>query len=317
MIRLDHAYALAGIMFLAFAVLSAADRSHRRRWGNAAFWGLVAVSFLFGGQIGDFGNGLLVIALGLLAGLGALGSGGGATTSQEDREAGARRFGNWLFLPALAIPAVTIFGALVLKHGRLGGGPLLQPGQETLVSLALGAATALVLALALFRPPPVAPLQEGRRLADTVSWAGLLPQTLAALGAVFALAGVGQAVGGLIGQGAPLGSRAVAVCAYTLGMAGFTALMGNAFAAFPVMTAAIGLPVLVKGFGGDPAVVGAIGMLSGFCGTLTTPMAANFNVVPTTLLELGDRWAVIRVQLPTALALLAVNTLLLQALAFR
>ena len=63
-------------------------------------------------------------------------------------------------------------------------------------------------------------------------------------------------------------------------MALFTMIMGNAFAAFPVMTAAIGVPLLIQHFGGDPAVVGAIGMLAGFCGTLMTPMAANFNIVP-------------------------------------
>ncbi len=115
----------------------------------------------------------------------------------------------------------------------------------------------------------------------------------------------------------PLDSRLAVVCAYTLGMAGFTAVMGNAFAAFPVMTAAIGLPLIVRKFGGDPAIMGAIGMLSGFCGTLTTPMAANFNIVPVALLELPDRWAVIRAQLPTALALLAVNTALMYLLVFR
>jgi uncharacterized membrane protein len=97
--------------------------------------------------------------------------------------------------------------------------------------------------------------------------------------------------------------------------------MGNAFAAFPVMTAAVGLPVLVQRFGGDPAVVCAIGMLSGFCGTLMTPMAANFNVVPANLLELPDRNAafnaVIRTQAPTALPLLAINILLMGWLAFR
>ena len=44
------------------------------------------------------------------------------------------------------------------------------------------------------------------------------------------------------------------------------------------MTAGIGLPLIVHQFHGNPAIVGAIGMLSGFCGTLMTPMAANFNI---------------------------------------
>ena len=114
----------------------------------------------------------------------------------------------------------------------------------------------------------------------------------------------------------PLDSRFAAVAAYTVGMALFTIVMGNAFAAFPVMTAAIGLPLIVHKFGGDPAVMGAIGMLSGFCGTLLTPMAANFNIVPAVLLDLRDRHGVIRAQVATALPLLAVNILLILWLAF-
>jgi uncharacterized membrane protein len=94
-------------------------------------------------------------------------------------------------------------------------------------------------------------------------------------------------------------------------------VMGNAFAAFPVMMAAVGLPLLVHAYHGDPAVVAAIGMLCGFCGTLLTPMAANFNIVPAVLLDLRDRYGVIRAQAPTALPLLLVNILLLIGLAFR
>ncbi len=317
MINLQMVYAVAGLLFMAFAAASARDRANRRRWGTAAFWALVGTSFLFGDLLADWANGLIVVALGLIAGLGLLGHGRPATTSPEERRAGAGRFGNTLFLPALAIPAVTVFGALVLKTATVAGRPLLEPGQATLVSLALGALAALALAMALLKPPWRAPLDEGRRLVDTVGWAGLLPQALAALGAVFALSGLGKAVGTLIGEAVPLDHRFAAVAAYTVGMAGFTALMGNAFAAFPVMTAAVGLPILVGRFGADPAVIGAIGMLSGFCGTLTTPMAANFNIVPVALLELDDRWAVIRVQLPTAAILLAANTALMYVLAFR
>jgi uncharacterized membrane protein len=99
-------------------------------------------------------------------------------------------------------------------------------------------------------------------------------------------------------------------------MALFTMIMGNAFAAFPVMTAAIGLPILIRGYGGDPAVVCAIGMLAGFCGTLMTPMAANYNIVPAALLDLKDRNGVIKAQVGTALPLLAANLLLIYFLAF-
>ena len=220
MITLDWVYVFAGLTFAGFSVLTAADGDHPRRFGTAAFWGLLAVSFLFGPWLGDLGNGVLVLALAALAG-----------------------------------------------------------------------------------------------------WAGLLPQALAALGAVFVIAGVGDRIGELFADYLPLDTRLLAVVAYCLGMALFTFIMGNAFAAFPVMTAAVGLPLVVLQFGGDPAVVCAIGMLSGFCGTLTKPMAANFNVVPAALLDLPDRDApfngVIRVQLPTAAVLLAINVALMYLLAFR
>jgi uncharacterized membrane protein len=139
---------------------------------------------------------------------------------------------------------------------------------------------------------------------------------LASLGAVFALAGVGDVVGQLMSSVIPDGSLFGAVVAFALGMALFTMVMGNAFAAFPVMAAAIAVPVLIRQYGGDPAVVCAIGMLAGFCGTLMTPMAANFNIVPAALLELKDRNAVVWAQIGTALPLLAVNTLLIWWFAF-
>jgi uncharacterized membrane protein len=92
--------------------------------------------------------------------------------------------------------------------------------------------------------------------------------------------------------------------------------MGNGFAAFPVMTGGVGVPVLVGVFHVNPAMMAAIGMFSGYCGTLMTPMAANFNMVPAALLELPDKNAVIRVQVPTALGILVANIVLLNVFGF-
>ena len=250
--------------------------------------------------------------------LAALGLGRGAhiTTTAEERAAGSARYGNILFVPALLIPGVTLLGTLLLKSVMIGGRPLIEPTQATLISLGLGVVVALVAALILLRPPPLAPIREARRLVETIGWAAVLPQMLAALGAVFAAAGVGTVIAGLLNDYVPLNTPLLAVAAYAIGMALFTAIMGNAFAAFPVMTAAIGLPLVVHKFGGDPAVVCALGMLSGFCGTLVTPMAANFNIVPAAMLELPDRNGVIRVQVPTAFILLIGNIILMYLLAF-
>jgi uncharacterized membrane protein len=187
----------------------------------------------------------------------------------------------------------------------------------TVISLAIATVVALTVGMLMLRPPLLAPIKEARRLLDTIGWAAVLPQMLAALGALFAIAGVGTAVSGLATRWLPLGTPFAAVITYSLGMAVFTMIMGNAFAAFPVMTAGIGLPLIVQRFGGDPTIMSAIGMLSGFCGTLMTPMAANFNIVPTALLELPDENAVIKVQIPTALLLLGANILLMNFFVFR
>ena len=316
MIKLGAVYLLAGLVFAAFSVLSARDTTNPKRWMNTGFWGLFAVSFLAGDGLGDLGNGVLVLCMALISGIGGLGR-GKPSNSPESRQAFAARFGNKLFIPALVIPATVLIGTLALQHVSLAGQPLFQARQATLISLALGAVLAVITALVLLRQPVLSPLQEGRRLMDTVGWAGLLPQMLAALGAVFALAGVGKVVGDLVTTWIPLNGHLAAVVVYCLGMALFTMIMGNAFAAFPVMTAGVGLPFLILKFGGDPAVVCAIGMLSGFCGTLMTPLAANFNIVPAALLELRDRHAVIAAQIPTAAPLLLANMVLMYVFAFR
>jgi uncharacterized membrane protein len=317
MITLEWLYTLAGLMFAAFALLSALDRGNAKHFGNAAFWGLMALSLLAGSRLGDFGNGLLVLGLVALAGFGFIGRSHPPTTSDEERQAFSDRLGNKLFLPALIIPLTALFGTLLYNYTPLGTLGWFEEKRETYVLLGVGVLLALALIFAWLRPPALAPLQEGRRLIDAIGWAAVLPQMLAALGVVFAAAGVGTVIGDITRSVIPEGSIFLTVLVYGLGMALFTMIMGNAFAAFPVMTAAIGVPLLIQAYGGDAAVVGAIGMLAGFCGTLMTPMAANFNIVPAALLELKDRNGVIKAQIGTALPLLAANILLIYFLAFR
>jgi uncharacterized membrane protein len=312
MITLGFVYFLAGLTFAAFAALGLADRSNPKRFGNAAFWSLLALSMLAGDHLGDFGNGLLVLALVAIAGTGQIGRVPGGDVPAETQAERAAKHGPFLLLVALIIPAAALAGTFLFKW--VPG--LADPKQATLISLAIGVLIALAVGMARLKPPPLLPLQQGRRLLDAVGWAAILPQMLASLGAVFALAGVGEVVGTLIGTAIPAGSLFGATLAFGLGMALFTMVMGNAFAAFPVMMAAVGLPLLIRQYDGDPAVVAAIGMLAGFCGTLMTPMAANFNLVPAALLELKNPYGVIRAQIGTALPLLAVNILFIWLFAF-
>ncbi len=317
MIGLEAVYALAGLLFAGFAVYSAADQAAGRRLTTSAFFALIAVSFLFGDRLGDLGDGVLALCLVGLAMAGVGGASRMGAAPAAERLTRPHDGGDRLFALALVVPAVALAGALTLKRLVIGGMAVVDPKQATVVALAIGVLAALAVALPVLRARPSEPLQAGAGLARAVGWALILPQMLAALGAVFALAGVGHAVADLTGRWLPIDNRLAVVVAYTVGMAVFTMVMGNAFAAFPVMTAGIGMPLIVHRLHGDPAIMGSLGMLSGFCGTLLTPMAANFNIVPVALLELPDRWAVIRVQAPTALVLLAVNTGLMYALVFR
>ncbi len=316
MITLEHIYWLTGLMMAGVSIVNWRDRTNRRRFNNTAFWGIYGVTFLFGSRLPDLVSGFLVIAMVLVASFRGLGQ-GVDTTSAEEREASARRWGNRLFIPALTIPLLTVAGTFAFRRFTINGAPLVDVKQVTVISLAIATLIALAIGMILLRPPIAAPIREARRLLDAVGWAAVLPQMLAALGALFALAGVGNVVSDLAQRWIPLDTPFIIVTTYAIGMALFTMIMGNAFAAFPVMTAGIGLPLIVHKFGGDPTIMSAIGMLSGFCGTLMTPMAANFNIVPTALLELPDENAVIKVQIPTALVLLGANILLMNFLVFR
>jgi uncharacterized membrane protein len=302
--------ALAGLFLVAVALRIALDRTHPSRFGSAAFWFVLGLLALGGRFIPAEAAGWALVMLVLLA------AGKRVRESKEgdgasDREASAARLGNRLLVPVLVVPIVAVAGGFVLDRFSIMGGPLVEAKALSQVALALGCILALGVALALTRAPPRTALDEGGRLLQLVGWTMLLPPMLAALGGVFAKTGAGDALASLVAAALPVQHLPVAVLVYAAGMTLFTALMGNAFAAFPLVTLAVGLPFLVKAHGASPAAVGVLGMLCGYCGTLVTPMAANFNLVPVGLLELHDDYAVIRAQAPFAAAIWGFNVLLL------
>ena len=311
MISAEWIYWLLGGFFFVSGIQIALDPHHKRRWTNAAFWCLFGASMWYGSFIPKAPAwllGLAVIAMACLAGFEFTGADRVRTTDDDEREEHAARKKHWLFVPALTIPAVTIFVSVVGGKMVVNGQPLFAAGSATLVGLGVATIVALLVGWVVLRPPhPGIALTEGRRLLEAIGWATLLPQMLATLGLLFTQAGVGTQVGTIVHYILPEHSRVFAVIVYALGMACFTIIMGNAFAAFPIMTAAVGWPVLVQQMGAHPAPLFAIAMLSGFCGTLCTPMAANFNLVPPALLEMRDKYGQIKVQIPTAIALLVVN----------
>ena len=309
-------YYLVGIILAITAVMTLRDASNPRRFSAGIFWALYAVVFLVGEQLPPVWVGAVAVLMALIAGFGGVLGGKHQPRTDAQYLESAKRLGNKLFIPALAIPLITMVGTLSAKHLVFGGTPLLDPKNTTLVSLGIGCVIALGLACWLTRETPMQGLRESHRLIDALGWALVLPQMLGMLGLVFSDAGVGKAVAYVTTTYINMDVRFVAVAVYVVGMALFTVIMGNGFAAFPVMTGGVGVPVLVGVYHGDPAVMAAVGMLSGYCGTLLTPMAANFNLVPAALLEI-DKNAVIKAQVPTAITLLIVNVFLLNFLMFR
>jgi uncharacterized membrane protein len=315
-LSLQHLYYLVGFLLALTAVMTLTDRGNPKRYSSALFWALYAAVFLVGEILPATVTGAVAVLIALIAGFGGVGGGHHAPRHADDYIASARRLGNKLFIPALAIPLITMAGTLSANHLSIGGTPLLDPKNTTLVSLGVGCVISLGLACWLTRETPAQGVRESRRLTDALGWALVLPQMLGMLGLVFSDAGVGKAVAYVTTSYINMDLRFVAVAVFVIGMALFTVIMGNGFAAFPVIAGGVGVPVLIGIYHGNPAVMASVGMLSGYCGTLLTPMAANFNVVPAALLELDDKNAVIKAQVPTALLLLATNVFLLYFLMF-
>ena len=290
---LDYVY----LLFI-FAIQSFLDKEHKYRIGTGLFWLLYSISFIFGSYLSKEINGWLVIAMAAIVLVKQLGKGHYFESSIEFKKGEAVRIGNVIFVPALLVGIITFFIGFFTKLGAL-------------VGLGIAAIIAMCAALYITKGELNQGFHEGRRLIDAISWTAILSQLLAALGYLFNLAGVGKLISSAVASVVPADNVFLVVVAYCIGMVIFTMIMGNAFAAFAMITSAIGIPMLVVAHGANPAAVGAIAMLAGYCGTLMTPMAANFNIVPVALLEMRDQYGVIKAQLPIALIMLVLNILLM------
>lgn len=300
---LEYIYQATGLLLITFSLQTLTDRENPKRFGSAAFWLIYGLSFCLGSVIPHWLTGLMVLVLTVLAAGGFMGSGNYHQSSSEFRSESAGKLRNKLFIPALVVPVGTVAWTQ------------LTPG-SALVGVGLSSLLALAVALVITRGKARQSLHEGRRLLDAIGWAAILSQFLAALGFLFSQAGVGDTISQIVKVIVPDNSLLAYVAAYTMGMALFTVVMGNAFAAFAVITSGIAIPLLMVEQGGNPAIIGVLGMLSGYCGTLLTPMAANFNMVPAALLELDNKHQVIMTQCLPALTMLILNTTLMYFLAF-
>jgi uncharacterized membrane protein len=299
---LDAVYVLTGLVLFAFAGLTFVDRSNPRRIGSGCFWLVLGIIFALGSMLPYWLTGLLVLLLVALDGLGQVGKG----RVEEGQEASVcHKIGARIFIPVLAIPIVTFAFAIVF---RLLG---LDANRGALVGLGFGGVAAMLICLRITRSDVRTLLNEGRRLNEAMGAVNILPQLLASLGVIFTAAKVGELIAGGIQQIIPAGNLFLLVAANCLGMALFTIVMGNSFAAFPVIATGVLVPLIIQPFGVNPAMAAIITLTAGSSGTLMTPMAANFNIVPAALLNMRDQYGVIKFQLPYALTMWSLHVLLL------
>lgn len=304
---LGAVYLITGLVLVCFAILTVADHGHPRRWGTGAFWLILGVIFGVGGMVPHWVTGILVIAMVMLDGAGQVRHGPMPDWKTEQARH-ARELGDRIFLPVLAIPTVTFVFALICRG--LG----LDANRGALVGLGYGSVLAMLIAMTLTRSTARVLMEEGRRLNELMGSVNILPQLLASLGVIFTAAKLGDFIASGIVRLVPTEHLFLFVLANCLSMTVLTMVLGNAFAAFPVIAAGVLVPLIIRPFGADPAAVAILTLSAGATGTLMTPMAANFNLVPVALLGMKSEYGVIRAQIPFAIALWTVHVVLMWSL---
>ncbi|MEG0295688.1 MAG: DUF979 domain-containing protein [Clostridium sp.] len=301
-ILLEIFYIMVGSLMALTMIFTLKDKEHKTRYGTATFWGILAGIFIFGKIIPAEIVGILIIVIGVLSAFNQVNIGTLKQLDSTFSQLKAEKLGLKIFIPSIIIALAAL---VIAQFTELSG----------TVAIGLSAVIALVVTFIITRSTKVEFIDDSNRMLQAVGATAILPLLLTALGTLFTAAGVGDIISNMISSVIPEGNILFGIVAYCLGMAIFTMIMGNGFAAFSVITVGIGFPFVFMQ-GGDPIVASALAMTAGFCGTLLTPMAANFNVLPAALLETKDKNAVIKAQAVFAIVLLAIHIPLMYFLAF-
>lgn len=289
---LEVLYITIGFIACYCAYRNAFDKTNPHRIGTAFFWGMLGTLFMAGKWLPSSVTGLLVLLLVIPVILGKTARGQVEKPSSEEMQQRFQKIGMKIFIPALCIGLTALCFALFTNISSIVG-----------VGVGVMIAIGMLMIMAKENRSTIF-LKDARRMLDTVGPMSLLPILLAALGAVFTAAGVGGVISSMVSHIIPSGNLVIGILVYAIGMALFTMVMGNAFAAITVMSVGIGAPFVLS-LGADPTIVGSLALTCGFCGTLITPMAANFNMVPVAILEMKDKYGVIKKQILIAVILLA------------
>ncbi|MEI3598026.1 MULTISPECIES: DUF979 domain-containing protein [unclassified Oceanobacillus] len=299
---LEFFFILIGIQLVYTAVRVFMDETNPTRLGSGLFWLIIGVLFAVGEYIPSLISGILVVILGVLTLFKQVNMGDVYNPDPKKADAESDRLNNKIFIPVILLALIALVVATIIPESSAS-------------VIGISSIIATIVAVVIIKPKNREILIESDRMVQQVGTTGMLPQLLAALGVIFTVSGVGDVIADIIGGIVPEGSQLAGVIAYVMGMVIFTMIMGNAFAAFTVITAGIGVP-FVMAVGGDPVIASALAMTAGFCGTLLTPMAGNFNALPVALLQMKDQFGVIKVQAPVAVTMIVIHIGLMYFWAF-
>ena len=291
---LEAVWVIIGLITIYAGIKNLLDKENPARYGTAIFWCSFGIVCAFGTWLPAKVSGLLVIIMCIPPILKRVKSGKESGPTKEYTQKQYSKIGMKIFIPALTVAICSLLFALF-----------------TSISSMVGVTVGVIISMIILRAyssdnKPAVFLNDSERFLSMMGPLCMLPQLLGALGGVFTAAGVGEVIAGLVENVVPKGNVNVGIIVFAIGMALFTMVMGNAFAAITVMTVGIGGP-FVLAYGADPIIVGMLALTCGYCGTLCTPMAANFNIVPVAILNMKDRWGVIKNQVVVAGIMLVVQ----------
>lgn len=293
-VMLDVVWIIVGLIAFYAGIKNLLDKENPSRIGTAIFWCSFGVVTALGSWLPPKVSGALVIVMCMPAIFKKVKVGRVNAPTKEYTKAQYSKIGMKIFVPALTVAVMSLFFALFSNVSSMAG-------------ITIGVAISMVLLMVYSRDnKPKVFLDDSERFLSLMGPLCMLPQLLGCLGGVFTAAGVGDVVAGLVGNVVPEGNVNLGIVVYAIGMMLFTMIMGNAYAAITVMTVGIGGP-FVLAYGANPVVIGMLALTCGFCGNLCTPMAANFNIVPVAILDMKDRWGVIKNQVLVAIIMITIQ----------
>ena len=291
-IGLNVVWVIIGLITIYAGIKNLLDKENPSRVGTAVFWCSFGIVCGFGSWLPAKVSGVLVLIMCLPPIFKKVKIGKTDNPTKEHTEQQFKKIGMKIFVPAFSVAVCSLFFALFSN-------------MSSMVAITVGVIVAMILLMAFDakQNKPAVFLNDSERFLGITGPLSMLPQLLGCLGGVCTAAGVGDVIAQLVEKIVPKGNVNIGIIVYAIGMVLFTMIMGNAFAAITVMTVGIGAP-FVLAYGANPVVIGMLALTCGYCGTLLTPMAANFNILPVAILNMKDRWGAIKNQVLVAIFML-------------